>query len=95
MSTDTTRLRGLERIHDVVREILRANDEDDFDHASKLDEYLRLLLAESPEDLPRTEELAATRFSAENKGHSADLAGAALEEVAGKVLSLGPSPSWP
>jgi len=94
MPADTQRLRGLERIHDVVREIRRANDGDDFAHASKLDEYLRLLLGESPEKLLRTGELAATLFSAENKEHADRLADEALQEVEDKLLALGPSSSW-
>jgi hypothetical protein len=92
MSTDTKRLRGLERIHDVVHEIRRANDGDAFPLATKLNEYLRLLLAESPEKLLRTEKLAAARFSAENKERADNLAGESLEEIQEKVLALGPSP---
>jgi hypothetical protein len=94
MSTDTKRLRGLERIHDVVHEIRRANDGDDFALATKLIEYLGLLLGESPEKLVRTEELAAARFSAENKERTDKLAGDSLAEIQDKVFALGPSPSW-
>ena len=94
MSTDTKRLRGLERIHDVVYEIRRANDGDDFDLAGKLNEYLGLLLAESPEKLLKTEELAATRFSASNKERVDKLAGDSLAEIQDKLLALGPSLSW-
>lgn len=94
MSTDTKRLRGLERIHDVVHEIRRANDGDDFALATKLNEYLGLLLAESPEKLLRTEELADARFSAENKESVDKLTGDSLEEIQDKLLALGPSPSW-
>jgi hypothetical protein len=94
MSTDTKRLRGLERIHDVVHEIRRATDRDDLPHATKLNEYLGLLLAESPEKLPRTEELAATRFSPDNKEHADKLAGESLAEIQDTLLALGPSPSW-
>jgi hypothetical protein len=94
VATDTKRLRGLERIHDVVREIRRANDVDDFPLATKLNEYLGLLLAESPEKLLRTNELAAVRFSPENKQRVEKLAGDSLEEIQGKLLALGPGPSW-
>jgi len=94
MSTDTKRLRRLERIHDVVHETRRANDRDDFLHATKLDEYLVLLLAESTEKLPRTEELAAMRFSPDNKEHADKLAGESLAEIQDTLLALGPSPLW-
>jgi hypothetical protein len=94
VATDTKRLRWLERIHDVVREIRRANDVDDFPLATKLNEYLGLLLAESPEKLLRTNELAAVRFSPENKQRVEKLAGDSLEEIQGKLLALGPGPSW-
>jgi hypothetical protein len=94
MSTDTNRLRGLERIHDVVHEIRRANDGDDFPLATKLNEYLGLLLAESPEKLRRTQELATARFSAENKASLDKLAGDSLGEIQDQLLALGPSPSW-
>jgi hypothetical protein len=94
MSTDTKRLRGLERIHDVVYELRRANNGGDFDLAAKLNEYLRLLLAESPEKLLKTEELAATRFSPSNKERADKLAGDSLAEIQDKLLALGPSLSW-
>jgi hypothetical protein len=77
-----------------VREIQLANDAEDFDLATKLNEYLGLLLAESPEKLLRTEELAAGRFSAESKEDADKLAGDSLGEIQDKLLALGRSPSW-
>jgi hypothetical protein len=94
MSTDTKRLRGLERIHDVVHELRRANDGGDLDLATKLNEYLGLLLAESPEKLLRAKELAATHLSAGNKEYADKLAGDSLAEIQDKLLALAPSPSW-
>jgi hypothetical protein len=92
--TGTERLRGLERIHDVVREIRRVNEGDDFDHATKLNEYLGLLLAESPEKLLRTEELAATRFSAENKELADSRIGSSLGEIQDRLIAFGPRLTW-
>ena len=94
MPTDTERLRSLERMHDVVHEIRGANDGDDFDHATKLNEYLGLLLAESPEKLLRTEELAATRFSAENKELADSRIGGSLGEIQDRLIALGPRLTW-
>jgi hypothetical protein len=64
MSTLANRLGSLERIRDLVREIRRANDGDDFDLATRLNERL----GKNPEHLLKTRELADWKFSGAKQG---------------------------
>ncbi|MCW2978208.1 MAG: hypothetical protein JWM06_3489 [Actinomycetia bacterium] len=78
----------------VVDEIRHANERDDRALAEELNERLRALLAESPERLLKTRELADWRFSAETKRESDALTEASLGELRAAALALGPTPSW-
>jgi hypothetical protein len=94
MSAHQQKLGRLERMLDVVDQIRQANERDDHGLSEKLNERLRLLLAESPERLLKTRELAEWRFSAHTKPESDARAEAALGELRAAVLALGPTPSW-
>src|SRR4051812_30570532 len=87
-------LTWLDRVHEIVREIRRANDRDEFSLATRLSEHLGQVLNEDPEHLLKTKELAHWKFSAAGKTHGDRLAAAALDEIRARVLELGPSASW-
>ncbi|MGZ4425381.1 MAG: hypothetical protein ACXVZK_12015 [Gaiellaceae bacterium] len=84
----------LERIRGLISEIRHANARDDFNLARKLDEHLALPLAESPEYLLKTRELADCKFSAKNKQRNERLAADALEQVRARIAALGPTAAW-
>jgi hypothetical protein len=94
MSSHTHHAGQLERIRDLISEIRHANARADFNLARKLDEHLALALAESPEHLLKTRELADCKFSAKNKQRNERLAADALEEVRARIAALGPTPAW-
>jgi hypothetical protein len=84
----------LERIRDLIGEIRHANDRDDFNLARKLNEHLALALAESPEHLLKTRELADCKFNAKNKPRNESLAADSLEEMRARIAALGPTAAW-
>jgi hypothetical protein len=94
MSSHAHRVGQLERIRDLIGAIRHANGRDDFNLARKLNEHLALALAESPEHLLKTRELADWKFTAKNKHRSDSLAEDALEEVRAQLAALGPTPAW-
>jgi hypothetical protein len=94
VSTHAHRAGHLQRLRELAGEIRRANRDDDFDLATRLNEHLGRLLSESPEHLLKTRELADWRFSATGKAHGDELAADAIEELEAAALALGPSPSW-
>lgn len=59
--------RRVDEAESSIGEIRHANNQNDFNLVRELDEYLALALAESPEHLLKTRELADCKFSAKNK----------------------------
>jgi hypothetical protein len=94
VSTHGYNLPRLGELRDLVERIRLANDHDDHRLADKLNGTLARMLAESPEHLLKTRELADWRFSAERKEEGDARVAAALAELRALILSLGPSASW-
>jgi hypothetical protein len=88
-----SRLDHLRALIDLVEQIRRANHDGDHRRVASLNERLSHALAESPEALLKTQELADWRSRGDNKDACDRLAADALDELQAVVLAHGLSPS--
>jgi hypothetical protein len=92
-SRESSQLNHLRALIDLVEQIRGANRDGDHRRVARLNERLANALAESPEELLRTHELAAWCSTGDNADECDRLATGALDELQAVVLAHGLSPS--